>query len=147
MRRRKTERRLILSSGAIRLAIGSLALCVASSAGAQGSVKQGKTLYAAECARCHKSPQSVTTFHGGVDLETFLGEQHYATTHESAAAIAAFLKGLERRPLSRRRPARIEASPSSPTPSDQSLANSPTPTDNPLRWLFEVIKDKSNQAK
>jgi len=134
----------------VRLTVSSLALCVATSAAAQSSLDKGKTgaqLYASTCAGCHKSPQSVTTFHGGVDLETFLGEQHYATTHESAAAIAAFLKGLERRPLSRRRPARIEASPSSPTPSDQSLANSPTPTDNPLRWLFEVIKDKSNQAK
>jgi cytochrome c553 len=45
------------------LAIGSLALCVASSARAQGDLDQGKTaaqLYAAGCATCHKSLQSVS---------------------------------------------------------------------------------------
>ena len=41
--------------------------------------------------------QDVTTFHGGVDLETFLAELHYADTPEAAATIAAYLKGLERK--------------------------------------------------
>ena len=82
-------------SRCIRLAVGSLVLCFASSAGAQ---ERGKTLYASQCERCHKSPQDVTTFHGGVDLETFLAELHYADTPESAATIAAYLKGLERKP-------------------------------------------------
>ena len=80
--------------GGIRLAIGSLALCIASWAAAQENLERGKTPYASECERCHKSPESVTTFHGGLDLETFLGEQHYAATPQSAAAIAAYLEGL-----------------------------------------------------
>jgi hypothetical protein len=85
----------------IRLAAGSLVLCFASSAGAQ---ERGKTLYASQCERCHKSPQDVTTFHGGVDLETFLAELHYADTPEAAATIAGYLKGLERkRPAHRRK--------------------------------------------
>ena len=74
-----------------RLTVCSLVLCFGGSAGAQ---ERGKTLYAAQCERCHKSPQDVTTFYGGVGLETFLGELHYADTPESAASIAAYLKGL-----------------------------------------------------
>ena len=77
----------------IRLTVCSLVLCFGGSAGAQ---ERGRTLYAAQCETCHKSPQGVTTFHGGVDLETFLGELHHADTPKSAASIAAYLKGLER---------------------------------------------------
>src|SRR5215475_15194933 len=90
-----------MASRCIRLAVGSLVLCFASSAGAQ---ERGKILYASQCERCHKSPQAVSTFHGGVDLETFLAELHYADTPESAATIATYLKGLERkRPTHRRK--------------------------------------------
>ena len=64
-----------------RLAIGSLALCVASSAGAQETLERGKTLYASYCVTCHESPQRVTTSPGGVDLEKFLLE-HYPATPE-----------------------------------------------------------------
>src|SRR5262245_5311344 len=70
-----------MSSHGIRLAIGSLALCFASSAGAQGSLEQGKTggqLYAANCASCHKSPQSVTKATGIFGLESFLRGQLHA---------------------------------------------------------------------
>jgi hypothetical protein len=105
-----------------RLAVVSLVLCFASSAGAQ---ERGNALYASQCERCHKSPLDVTTFHGGVDLETFLAELHYADTPESAATIAAYLKGLERkRPTHRRKTTEAkqtplrqrQASPFQPTP-------------------------------
>jgi hypothetical protein len=88
----------LMSSRGIRLAIGSLALCFASSAGAQGSLEQGKTaaqLYAANCASCHKSPQSVTKATGIFGLESFL-RGHYTPSSQSAATIAAYLNGLER---------------------------------------------------
>lgn len=88
----------------IWLEMTSLALCVTSSVGARENVKQGKTLYSSECEQCHKLPQNVTTFHGGIDLKTFLGEQHYAATTETAAAIAAYLTRVEKLPLPRRRP-------------------------------------------
>src|SRR5262249_57285043 len=81
-----------------RLAVGSLALCFASSAGAQESLEQGKTavqLYAANCASCHKSPQSVTKATGTFGLESYLRE-HYTPSAQSAAIIAAYLEGLER---------------------------------------------------
>ena len=88
----------LMSSHGIRLAIGSLALCFASSAGAQGSLEQGKTaaqLYAANCASCHKSPQSVTKATGIFGLESFL-RGHYTPSSQSAATITAYLNGLER---------------------------------------------------
>ena len=82
----------------VHLTFCSLVLCFGGSAGAQ---EPGKTLYAAQCERCHKSPQGVTTFHGGVDLKTFLGELHHANTPESAASIATYLKGLDQAAQSR----------------------------------------------
>jgi hypothetical protein len=88
----------LMSSHGIRLAIGSLALCFANSAGAQESLERGKSaaqLYAANCASCHKSPQSVTKATGIFDLESFLRE-HYTPSLQSAATLAAYLKGLER---------------------------------------------------
>jgi len=88
----------LMSSHGIRLTIGSLALCFASSAGAQGSLEEGKTavqLYAANCASCHKSPQSVTKATGTFGLESYLRE-HYTPSAQSAAIIAAYLEGLER---------------------------------------------------
>lgn len=86
------------------LAVASLVLCVTSSARAQANLTQGKTLYSSECEQCHKVPQNVIVFHGGIDLQTFLGEQHHASTPETAAAIAAYLRGLQKLPLPRRRP-------------------------------------------
>jgi hypothetical protein len=85
-----------LRSHGITLAIGSLALCFTISAAAQGSLEQGKTaaqLYAANCASCHKSPQSVAKATG--ISESFLRE-HYSPSSQSAATLAAYLNGLER---------------------------------------------------
>jgi hypothetical protein len=109
-----------------------------------------------ECARCHKSPKSVTTFHGGVDLETFLGVQHHADTPESAAAIAAYLKGLIKPPSLPSRRLRhhrrtSQASPAEPTLSGQPLADPPaqsaedTPIQRAIKELFQAIKEKFNQ--
>jgi mono/diheme cytochrome c family protein len=61
----------------VRLTISSLALCVASSAGAQGNLDQAKTaaqLYASGCATCHKSPQSVINTKGFFALKSFLSQ-------------------------------------------------------------------------
>jgi hypothetical protein len=115
------------------LAIGSLALCVASSAGAQGSLDKNKTgaqLYASICADCHKSPQSVTTAPGilGIfGLESLLRE-HYTTDRESAAAIATYLNGLKKPEPPRRRADKrtSQAKSSQPKPSE-STANKPRP--------------------
>lgn len=86
-----------MSSHGVRLAIG-LALCFANSAGAQESLERGKSaaqLYTANCAGCHKSPQSVAKATGIFELESFLRE-HYTPSHQSAATLAAYLKGLKR---------------------------------------------------
>jgi len=87
-----------LRSHCITLTISSLALCFTISAAAQGSLEQGKTaaqLYAANCASCHKSPQSVAKA-AGVS-ESFLRE-HYSPSAQSAATLAAYLNGLVRPP-------------------------------------------------
>lgn len=59
----------------VRLTISSLALCVASSAGAQGNLDQSKTaaqLYASNCATCHESLASVRNTKSFFELKRFL---------------------------------------------------------------------------
>jgi len=94
-----------------------LVLCATSSASAQGNPTHGRTLYLSECERCHKEPQKVTVFHGGIDLQTFLAEQHYASTPETAATIAAYLKGLlpRRKPQQTQQPGRTKTAPRTST--------------------------------
>lgn len=83
---------------AIGLAIGSLTMIVASSLGARENLDEGKTavqLYASNCVTCHKSPRSVTRATDLFGLESFLRE-HYTASRDSAAKLAAYLKGLEK---------------------------------------------------
>ena len=85
-----------MSGRGARLAIGSLTLCVASAAAAQGNLDHGKTaaqLYASACATCHQSPQSVSNTKRLLGLESFLSE-HYTSSRESAAILAAYLRGM-----------------------------------------------------
>jgi hypothetical protein len=136
----------------IRLTVCSLVLCFGGSAGAQ---ERGKALYAAQCERCHKSPQGVTTFHGGVDLETFLGELHYTDTPESAASIATYLKGLEqaaqkrsdeaakKRPT-RRTKQRGEANPIPPAPSQRVPTNAAPTEDDPVKRTLKKLFGGAN---
>jgi mono/diheme cytochrome c family protein len=105
----------------VRLTISSLALCVASSAGAQGDLDQSKTaaqLYASNCATCHESPASVKNTKSFSEFESFL-RQHYTSNRESAANLVAYLKGQERMSVEsqRRRGAMSEVRPPEPTPS------------------------------
>jgi hypothetical protein len=124
-------------SRCIRLAIGSLLLCFASSAGAQERAR----LYASQCEKCHKSPQGVTTFHGGVDLETFLAELHYADTPESAATIAA---ERERPTYHRKTERRGEANPSQPAASQPVPTNTDSSENDPVkRTLKRLFGGKS----
>ena len=145
----------------IRLAISSLALCVGSSAGAQGSLEQGKTaaqLYAANCASCHKSPQSVTKATGIFgSRESFLRE-HYAPSPQSAATIAAYLNELERQSSGsvRARGAKHTSQANAPKPSPSETKEDKSPVtralnsaadtaERTLNRLLEAIKpEKSN---
>jgi hypothetical protein len=121
----------------IRLTACSLVLCFGGSAGAQ---ERGKTLYAAECETCHKSPQDVTTFHGGVDLETFLGELHHADTPESAASIAAYLKGLERAAQSRAdEPAKKRRRTKHKGGANPSTTNAASTDNDPLKRTMKML--------
>ena len=87
-----------MSGRGVRLGFGSLLLALASSAGAQGNLDQGKTgaqLYASACATCHKSAQSVSRTKWLFGLESFL-RRHYTSNSESAAILAVYLKGQEK---------------------------------------------------
>jgi hypothetical protein len=80
------------------LGFGFLALVSVSVAAAQGNLDQGKTaaqLYASACATCHKSPPSVSKTRWFFGLESFLRE-HYTSSRESAAILAAYLDGQEK---------------------------------------------------
>ena len=100
----------------VRLTISSLALCVASSAGAQGNLDQAKTaaqLYASGCATCHKSSQSVINTKGFFALKSFLS-QHYTSNRESAAILERLSVESQR---GRGAKDMSEVRPSEPTPS------------------------------
>ena len=113
-----------MSGRGVRLRFGFLAFAFASSAGAQENLDQGKTgaqLYASACATCHKSPQSIPKTKWFFGLESFLRE-HYTSSRESAAILAAYLKGQEKLSADsqRDRGARhiSQAKRSEPTPSE-----------------------------
>jgi mono/diheme cytochrome c family protein len=89
----------MLLTRSIWLAIGALVLCAAAPAAAQGNLDEGKTaaqLFAANCANCHKSPQSVSSTRWFFGLESFLTE-HYTSSRQSAAILATYLKEQDRR--------------------------------------------------
>ena len=84
--------------GSVRVAFIFLTLVIAGSAGAQGDLDRGKTaaqLYASACATCHKSSPSISKTKWLFGLESFLRE-HYTSSSESAAILAAYLKGQEK---------------------------------------------------
>jgi len=84
---------------AVRLAVGVLVLAWAGAAGAQDNLDRGKSgaqLYGSDCAICHKSAQKLDIGSAGgiFGLESFLRE-HYTASRESAALIAAYLRGVQ----------------------------------------------------
>ena len=60
-----------------------------------GAGKPAAQLFASDCtgAGCHKGPQGLTKDRGQPSLASFLSE-HYTTSRESAAALAAYLVGV-----------------------------------------------------
>ena len=82
----------------LRAAFVLFALSVAGSAAAQENLDKGKTpaqLYASDCAICHKSPRGLSKAGGLYGLENFL-RTHYTASRESAAAIGAYLRGIDK---------------------------------------------------
>jgi hypothetical protein len=80
------------------LAIGIFLLFYSGLAQAQENLDQGKTaaeLYASDCAICHKSPRGLSSAGGFLGLQSFLRE-HYTASRQTAAAIAAYLKTVDR---------------------------------------------------
>jgi mono/diheme cytochrome c family protein len=101
--------RFVLAGAGVWAAFG-----VAGAALAQDNFDAGKTgaqLFAADCAICHKSAQSINRNIGGPfgGLESFLRE-HYTASREAAAEITAYLNSVgggparaERRPRGKRK--------------------------------------------
>ncbi|HEY1474055.1 MAG TPA: hypothetical protein VGF53_08230 [Pseudolabrys sp.] len=82
------------------LAMGALALALAVPADAQENLDSGKSgaqLFAANCAVCHKSPQTLSKSGGMFGLSTFLRE-HYTSSRETAGAVATYLESLRPAP-------------------------------------------------
>jgi hypothetical protein len=76
-----------------------LALFMAVPASAQDNLDADKSpaqLYAQDCAICHKTPHGLSKAGGRWGLQNFLRE-HYTASRESAAAIAAYLAGIDRK--------------------------------------------------
>jgi hypothetical protein len=82
------------------LLAGGLVAAVGGQALAQENLDAGKTpaqLYASDCAICHKSPQGLSKNAGVFGLSSFLRE-HYTSSRESAAAIAAYVQSIDTGP-------------------------------------------------
>ena len=73
----------------------SISIGLNATASAQDNLERGKSgaqIFAADCALCHKTPQAVLK--GGAPGEGFL-RQHYSSSRETAASVAAYLRGLK----------------------------------------------------
>jgi hypothetical protein len=84
--------------------VAVLAVWAAGPAAAQENLDKGKTpaqLYASDCAICHKSPNGLAKRLGPYGLDNFLRE-HYTASRESAAAISAYLRAINRQPAPKR---------------------------------------------
>jgi hypothetical protein len=91
---------MTVSRSGAGLAIGIFLLFYGGVAQAQENLDQGKTaaqLYASDCAICHKRPDGLSKAGGFFGLQSFLRE-HYTASRESAAAIAAYLRTIDRGP-------------------------------------------------
>lgn len=82
------------------LGVALATFCAVGAASAQENLEAGKTpaqLYASDCAICHKSPHGLTKGVRIFGLDSFL-RVHYTSSHQSAAAIAAYLQAIDREP-------------------------------------------------
>ena len=75
--------------------IGLVAVLAPAMAHAQTNLDQGKSasqIFAAACAECHKAPRALANGRNSAALTDFLRE-HYTTSREQAAALAAYVLG------------------------------------------------------
>src|SRR4029453_993903 len=82
------------------LVSGIVMALLVSNVGAQESLDRGKTptqLFASHCSVCHKSPRGLAKSGGLFGLDGFLRE-HYMSSRETAAAMSAYLRGLDSGP-------------------------------------------------
>ena len=121
---------------------------------AQENLDLGKSpaqLFASDCAICHKNPRGLSQAGGIFGVESFLRE-HYTASRQSAAAIAAYLNGIDaaQPPAERRRSVRTRkqepkaAGDKKPAESRSSDKPSNKPADKPAD--SKPSGDKGTQA-
>ena len=92
------------------IAAGLTVISLSSAASAQEDLEKGKSgaqIFATDCAICHKTPQAAVK--GGAPGEGFL-RQHYTSSQQSAAAVAAYLRTI-RVPASAERGSKSKGTP------------------------------------
>jgi hypothetical protein len=92
------------------IAAGLTVISLSSAAPAQEDLEKGKSgaqIFATDCAICHKTPQAAVK--GGAPGEGFL-RQHYTSSQQSAAAVAAYLRTI-RAPASAERGSKSKGTP------------------------------------
>ena len=143
----------------IGAAVAVLAVWAAGPAAAQENLDKGKTpaqLYASDCAICHKSPNGLAKRLGPYGLDNFLRE-HYTASRESAAAISAYLRAINRQPApkrERRSKHKVKASESKFPPRKSAEAKSETKASDakpfdakPSESKTRAFADKREEAK
>jgi len=141
-------REFLILTGTTSERLGAMCRGLGRGAGKLGAGQDRRPTLRIQCATCHKSPQSVTKTTAVFGLESFLRE-HYTTNPEAAAAIAAYLKGLEKpagSPRDRVAKRTSQAKPSKPTPSVSKEDESPLDTvQRAMKGLLQTIMpEKSN---
>jgi mono/diheme cytochrome c family protein len=139
------------------------ALAFADAALAQDNFDAGKTgaqLYAADCAICHKSAQSLNRNVGGPfgGVESFLRE-HYTASREAAAAITAYLNSVggspaaaDRKPAKGKRKADDKKKDAKPAKTEEKKEKKPEeksgdkPAEKPADKKSDKDKKDSGQA-
>ncbi len=119
-------------------AAGLVFFALSAGAFAQDDLEKGKSgvqIFATDCAICHKTPQAAVK--GGAPGEGFL-RQHYTSSQQSAAAVAAYLRTIKVPPTAERASkSRTAGKPGAKKyskeakPADQNPATEAAPADKP----------------
>jgi hypothetical protein len=129
----------------IRLSVAVLAFGLATSAGAQENLDQGKTaaqLFASDCAICHKSVNGLSKNAGLFGLTNFLRE-HYTASRESAAAISAYIEAVDKGAApAAKKPRRTTSKSSGKKP-----ATAKTNDDKPSEAKSDAKSDAKSESK
>jgi hypothetical protein len=96
---------VVVTRGSVFLGLGAM-LALASGAAQAENLDAGKpapALFAATCAACHSSPRGLAKDRGSGGLASFL-QEHYTSSPQSAASLAAYLIANPGNPRGKQQP-------------------------------------------